>query len=193
MTPLVRRALGLILVLFLGCSRGAKSPDEAYARFAAAVRAKNGISLFAALDLQTQWSWMSLRQMHREALEIILTRYPEGAREREANRYRQGAEAAGDAEFFAGSLDASIWDDIGKGMPIGGMPLVTMLNETEATATTPDGRKLLFRLGPKKSAGWGFAGLSEAAESQKRRIANNLETVRASAADFDRAAARGTP
>lgn len=196
MTPLVRQALGLFFVLSLalvGCGRGAKSPEEAYARFAAALRAKNGSSLFAALDLQTQWSWMSLRQMHREAHEIIVTRYPEASREREAKRYRQGAEATSDAEFFAASLDVGIWDEIGQGMPIGGMPTVTKLSETEATATTPGGRKLLFRFGPRKDAGWGFAGLADGAEAQKRRTANDLETVRASAAVFDRAASRGGP
>ena len=37
---------------------------------------------------------------------------------------------------------------------------------------------------------WGYAGLSKRAEEDKNRAYHDLEVVRASAADFERAAAR---
>ena len=41
-----------------------------------------------------------------------------------------------------------------------------------------------------KDGGWGFAGLAKQAEEDKNRAYHDLEVVRASAADYERAAAR---
>jgi hypothetical protein len=45
-------------------------------------------------------------------------------------------------------------------------------------------------LGRGEDGGWGFAGLAKGAEDDKNRAYNDLEVVRASAADYERAAAR---
>ena len=41
-----------------------------------------------------------------------------------------------------------------------------------------------------KNGDWGYAGLAKRAEEDKNRAWHDLEEVRASAADFERAAAR---
>ena len=41
-----------------------------------------------------------------------------------------------------------------------------------------------------ENGGWGFAGLAKRAEDDKNRAYHDLEVVRASAADYERAAAR---
>ena len=47
---------------------------------------------------------------------------------------------------------------------------------------------MLFRSSP--SGDWGYAGLAKKADEDKNRAWHDLEMVRASAADFERAAAR---
>ena len=41
-----------------------------------------------------------------------------------------------------------------------------------------------------EDGGWGFAGLDQQADEEKNRAYHDLEVVRASAADYERAAAR---
>ena len=50
------------------------------------------------------------------------------------------------------------------------------------------GARVAFERG--KNGDWGYAGLAKRAEEDKNRAFHDLEVVRASAADFERAAAR---
>jgi hypothetical protein len=59
-----------------GCHHPAKTPDEAYRRFRAAVTAGDGAALFDALDQPTRWAWMTIQKVHREAYDIVLSNYP---------------------------------------------------------------------------------------------------------------------
>ena len=100
-------ALAVALALALaggatGCRSKAKSPEEAYRRFAAAVGAGDGTALFDALDLRTRWAWMTVQKSHREAYDIILSSYPEGpGRDRELRRFEHGATLGSARKLFA--------------------------------------------------------------------------------------------
>jgi hypothetical protein len=60
--------------------------------------------------------------------------------------------------------------------------------EDMASAVLASGARVPFRRS--KDGDWGFAGLDKRAEDDKNRAYQDLEVVRASAADFERAAAR---
>ena len=62
---------------------------------------------------------------------------------------------------------------------------------TEAEILCSGGR-LLFRKASRFFFGWGFAGLAAEADALKRVSSGDLEALRTNAADWERAAARGS-
>jgi len=170
-----------------GCGSKAKTPDEAYRRFSQAVRAGDGGALFDALDPATRWAWMSVQKWNREAYDIVLSNFPEGpARERELRRYQAGATATSARELFRGEVAATL-------------PMLAPLIAADATiavdpagdtaaAVLVSGIRVPLRRG--ENGAWGFAGLGDQAQDRKTRAYHDLEGLRASAADYERAAAR---
>jgi hypothetical protein len=182
----------LALLLLSGCTPKAKTPEEAYRRFAKAINDGSGAELFDALDQPTRWAWMSVQKWQREAYDIVISNYPQGpARERELHRFEKGATAGSARDFFTSEVGQSLLPSLA--------PLVVVANpsfEVEppgdlAEAVLPQGGRVRFARG--SNGGWGFAGLAPHAEDRKARAYHDLEVVRASAADYERAAARGTP
>ncbi|HXI59441.1 MAG TPA: hypothetical protein VNO55_25415 [Polyangia bacterium] len=187
----LRLPLGLAVVVAAGalggCAPKAKTPEEAYRRFSQAVRSGDGGALFDAVDPNTRWAWMSVQKWHREAYDIVLSNFPEGpARERELRRFQAGATATSGRELFRAEV-------------AGTLPLLAPLvaadakievdaTGDQAAAVLVSGIRVPLRRGG--NGAWGFAGLAAQAEEQKTRAYHDLEAVRASAADYERAAAR---
>ena len=171
-----------------GCRHKAKTPAEAYKRLTAAVHDGDGGALFDALDQETRWNWMSIQKFHREAYDIVLSNYPEGEiRERETRRFEHAATASSARDLF-------IEDTAPKLIPmliplvLSGAPIEDGPGPDMASAVLASGARVPFRRS--KDGDWGFAGLDKRAEDDKNRAYHDLEVVRASAADFERAAAR---
>jgi hypothetical protein len=172
----------------LGCRHKAKTPGEAYKRLAAAVTAGDGGALFDALDQETRWNWMSIQKFHREAYDIVLSNFPEGEiRERETRRFERAATAPSARDLFildaAPGLLATLRPLVAQGAPIEPGP-----TEDTAAAVSASGARVELRRS--KNGDWGYGGLTKQAEEDKNRAYHDLEMVRASAADFERAAAR---
>ncbi|HEV3030892.1 MAG TPA: hypothetical protein VG319_04580 [Polyangia bacterium] len=171
-----------------GCRHVVKTPVEAYQRFSAAVTARDGGALFDALDQPTRWAWMSIQKFHREAYDIVLSNYPEGPeRERESHRFQGGATATSARELFRAEIAP------------GALPMLAPLVAADAKVEDPSpdghaavvlasGARVPFARG--EDGGWGFSGLAKDAEDLKSRSYHDLEVVRASAADYERAATR---
>ena len=192
MLPRPRAFLGLAIVALLlpaaGCGQKAKTPAEAYKRLTAAVNAGNGGALFDALDQETRWNWMSIQKFHREAYDIVLSNYPEGeVRERETRRFEHAATAPSARDLFIMDAAPTIMPML---RPLV-LPGATVENgPTEDTAAAVMGSGMRVELKRSGSGDWGYAGLGKRAEEDKNRAYHDLEVVRASAADFERAAAR---
>jgi hypothetical protein len=177
-------AAGLALV---GCRHRSKTPEEAFQRFAAAVHASDGAALFDALDQATRWDLMTIQKYHREAYDIVLSNYPEGpVRDREKGRFEHAATAPSARDLFrtddAPALLPS-YQPMAQGIP----RIEPGPGEGQATAVLDNGQRVPFG---RDGGGWGFAGLAKRAEDDKNRAYHDLEVVRASAADYERAAAR---
>jgi hypothetical protein len=192
MLTVVMLAGGLVLAgaLAAGCRRGARSPEEAYARFADAVKTRDGKRLYDALDLETRWSWMTVRRAHREAYDIILSNFPEGAeRDQRSRRYEAAAQSDNEAALFAEQMTPPRWEELTaaiRGLP--DQPPLQPAGADEMSVAPATGAPLRFRKG--QDGRWGYAGLAAEAEDRKRRASADLELTRSSAADFERAAAR---
>ena len=181
-------AIALLSVSAGGCRQKAKTPLEAYKRLTAAVTENDGGALFDALDQQTRWNWMSIQKFHREAYDIVLSNYPEGeVRERETRRFEHAATAPSARDLFAMDAAPTIMPML---RPLV-LPGATVENgPTEDAAAAVLGSGMRVELKRSGNGDWGYAGLGKRAEEDKNRAYHDLEVVRASAADFERAAAR---
>jgi hypothetical protein len=188
-----RSCIGLVTIAALaastaGCRHGAKSPADAYKRLAAAVNAGDGGALFDALDQDTRWNWMSIQKFHREAYDIVLSNYPEGEiRERETRRFEHAATAPSARDLFIEDAAPHLLPML-RPLVLSGAPIEPGATPDDAAAVLASGARVELRRG--KDGGWGYAGLAKRAEEDKNRAYHDLEAVRASAADFERAAAR---
>jgi hypothetical protein len=173
-----------------GCKRGAKTPEEAYHRFVEAVRTKDAEQLYEALDLETRWSWMTIRRTHREAYDILLSNLPEGReRDQATRRFEAGALSESDRTLFAEAFGSARWEELGRQLPPSpGPPNLVAVGPDEQEARLAPDRALRFRRG--SDGRWGFSGLAAEAEERKRRAVADLETIRSDAADQERAASR---
>ena len=194
MLPLRTRArvglalLALATVAGAGCRHKSKTPEEAFQRFASAVAAGDGTALFDALDQKTRWDLMTIQKYHREAYDIVLSNYPEGPeRDREKGRFERAATAPSARELFRTDAAPVLLPMLGPQAQ--GIPRVDPgAGDGQATAVLGNGRQV--PLGRGEDGGWGFAGLAKATEDDMNRAYHDLEVVRASAADYERAAAR---
>jgi len=191
MSPRPRALMVLVVAVAaagLGCRHKAKTPAEAYKRLSAAVTAADGGALFDALDQETRWNWMSIQKFHREAYDIVLSNYPEGEiRERETRRFERAATAPSARDLFALDAAPALIATL-KPMLAAGAPIEAGATPDDATAVGPAGARVALHRG--KNGDWGYRGLDRQAEEDKNRAYHDLEVVRASAADFERAAAR---
>jgi len=171
------------------CNRGAKSPEEAYARFAQAVKAGDGQKLYAALDTDTRWSWMGVRRAHREAYDIVLSNFPEGPeREQRTRRFESAALSENEARLFAAELPPGRMSQLARELPAQPKFQPGPAGADEVVVPLAGGGTLAFRRG--KDRRWGYAGFATDADDRKRRAWADLESIRNAAADFERAAAR---
>ena len=173
-------------------SRGSRTAAEAKTRLAQAVAARDAGKLWGALDLDTQWSWMTVQRAGRESYDITLSNVPEGqARERMVRRFAPAATSESAADLFAKSLAADLWPSLAAQLAAAGdRAPVENATGTEAEIVWPGGR-LVFCKASQPYFGWGFAGLATEAETLKRAASADLEALRTNAADYERAAARG--
>ncbi len=171
-----------------GCRHKSKTPEEAYQRFAQAVKNADGAALFDALDQATRWDLMTIQKAHREAYDIVLSNYPEGPeREREKRKYEPAATAPSARELFKNET-APHMIPMTRMLVMGSVHFEAGASDAEAEAVLENGGRLLFARG--QDGGWGYAGIAKQTSDEKNRAYHDLEVVRASAADYERAAAR---
>jgi hypothetical protein len=179
----------MLLATAAGCRHKSKTPEDAYQRFAAAVTTGDGSALFEALDQETRWALMTIQKWHREAYDIVLSNYPEGPeREREKHRFEAAATASSARELFRASTAPRLIPMLGPLVMDKPSSFERGPGDDQASAVLPNGGRLLFVRG--QNGGWGFAGLGQRTQEDKNRAYHDLEVVRASAADYERAAAR---
>lgn len=171
-----------------GCRHKSKTPEDAYQRFAEAVKKEDGAALFDALDQATRWDLMTIQKAHREAYDIVLSNYPEGPeREREKRKYEPAATAPSARELFKNETAPHLIP-MTKPLVMGSVHFEQGASDAETDAVADGGGRLPFARG--QDGSWGYAGIAKQTADEKNRAYHDLEVVRASAADYERAAAR---
>jgi hypothetical protein len=182
-----------LIPAFSGCwsKRGSKSPTLAKERLVAAVAARDPQQLWRALDLDTQWSWMTIQRAGRESYDITLSNVPEGPeRARLIKRFEAAATVEDAPALFARMLAPETWTQLAAQVAAAGSREPQPVSPDRAEIALPEG-KLAFRKSDHYGFGWGFSGLAEIAEDLKRTASTDLEALRTNAADYERTATRG--
>lgn len=190
---IIYMCVAVLLPALSGCGsqRGSKTAALAKERLAAAVVARDAKQLWRALDLDTQWSWMTIQRAGRECYDITLSNVPEGPqRERLIKRFEAAATVEEASALFARWVTPETWSTLAAQVAAAGSREPQPLSEDRAEIALPEG-KLAFRKNDKRSFGWGFAGFAEPAEDMKRIASADLDALRTKAADYERAATRG--
>lgn len=181
-------ALGALTTGEAGC-RKARTPEDAYRRFSKAVAAGDAAALFDALDQKTRWAWMTIQKSHREATDIILSNYPEGAeRDRELRRFERGATLGSARALFAEEMGQPALPGLRALAVTDGARFELAPDGESATALLSSGARVPLRRGDNQS--WGFAGFAAESEERQNRALRDVDQVRLNAADYERAAAR---
>jgi hypothetical protein len=188
------RALSFLFLTLAACSsRGEATPALAHSRLVAAVAAHDSAMLWDALDLDTRWSWMTVLRSWREAYDITQSVVPEGPeRTRLLARFEPGANSENARVLFARMLTAEEWTQLQALVAAAGSkPPATAASDQTSEIATPAG-PLRYRKGHGWRSGWGYAGLGTRAEQMKFAAIADLERMRKDAADYERAATRGS-
>jgi hypothetical protein len=191
----MRSILLLLLTLTsIACGpRGARTPAEAHARLAAALRAHDAQLLWNALDQDTQWSWMSIQRAWRECYDITQSVVPEGPeRARLLARFEPGATSDGAKALFTRMLAPEDWTLVASLVGAAGARQPELAPTGETSTIVTDAGTLVYRKAHNRYWGWGFTGLAAKAEQLKRTASADLDRMRADAADYERAATRGS-
>ena len=131
---------------------------------------------------------MTVQKSHREAYDIILSNYPEGReRERELRRFERGATLGSARDLFIEEVGRGAIDKLPNPVPAAER-FETTAGGQDALAVLSSGARLPFLKG--QNGRWGFAGFADDAEDRQNRALRDVDLVRVSAADYERAAAR---
>lgn len=175
------------LAMAAGCGK-AHTPEEAHRKFCKAVRAADASALFEALDQNSRWAWMTVQKSHREAYDIILSNYPEGAeREHELRRFERGATLGSGRALFVEAVGQGALPSLAP-LCAGEARFEPAADGESAMAVLASGARAPLRRG--SNASWGFGGFSDDAEDRQKRALADVDQVRISAADYERAATR---
>jgi len=131
---------------------------------------------------------MTIQKFHREAYDIVLSNFPEGPeRDRETRRFERAATASSARELFKQDAAPGLLAMM-QPLVVSDLPVVRGPGDDHAAALMASGARIELARG--QDGSWGYAGLAKRAEDEKNRAYNDLEVVRSSAADYERAAAR---
>lgn len=189
---MIRRLTVVVLIwacvgAVAGCGKP-RSPQQAFAALQKAVSKDDAGALFDGLDKRSRWAWMTVQKSHREAYDIILSSYPEGQeRERELRRFERGATLGSARALFAEQVGRAALAKLPHPLP-DAVRFETASDGENAVAVLPSNATLPFRRGPDGT--WGFSAFADDSEDRQKRALGDVDMVRASAADYERAAAR---
>jgi hypothetical protein len=178
--------LPLILLLFWGCHRGAKTPDEAFQQVERAIAAGDGVTLHKHVDRATRWSVEAAYKDQRLQRTIIEAKYPEEEQAR-ALQALEAAAAPDAAHYFAeASKQMRIYDQYRKRLGSVSGPIKHKPDGQDAMwVARQDGAPFHF---VKDSDGnWGWDELRASWQLEKDRASHAVKTVRENATLYNKA------
>jgi hypothetical protein len=176
----------LLMILAVGCHRGAKTPEEAFLMVERALAAGDGVTLYKCLDSATRASIDSTYKDQQLQRTIIVAKYPEEEQARALQPLAAAAEPDA-AHYFAHSCaDRHLFDQYRPRLgSISGPIKVKPDGDNASWVARQDG--MPFHFAKDSGSGWAFTELATQWALEKDRANHAVKTVRDNAALYNKA------
>ena len=181
--------MALALVLAAGCSRGAKTPEQAFRGVERAIAAGDAVAIYNLVDLQTRWAIQSTHRDQRLQRTIIEAKYPE-AEAQKALATLRAAEEADPAMFFKRVNDERrVVEAFRKRLGSTSGPIKSKIDGPDAVwVARQDG--MPFHFAKNKDGTWGWNELRGDWVLEQDRAQHAVKTVQENAKLYQKADAQ---
>ena len=178
--------MALVLTVAAGCSRGPKTPEQAFRKLERAIAAGDAVDVYGLVDQQTRWSIQSTLKDQRLQRTIITAKYPE-AEAQKALATLRAAEEADPARYFK-RVDDERHVVVAYRKRLGSVsgPIKNKIDGPDAAwVARQDG--MPFHFAKNRDGSWGWSELRGDWELEKDRAQHAVSTVQENARLFQKA------
>ena len=169
--------VALALAALSGCTRGPKTPEQAFLKLEVAIAAGDAVGFYKVLDQPTQWAIQSTLKDQRLMRTIIKARYPE-AEAQKALAPLKAAEESEPAQYFKRVNDERhIVQAYRKRLGSVSGPIKSKIDGADdCWVARQDG--MPFRFHKNKDGSWGFTELRGDWKLEQERATHAVATVK---------------
>lgn len=181
--------MALVLTAAAGCSRGPKTPEQAFRGLERAIAAGDAVAVYKLLDLPTRWSIQSTLKDQRLMRTIISAKYPEAEAQKALSTLR-AADETDPAQYFKRVNDERhVVEAFRKRLGSVSGPIKSKIDGADAVwVAREDG--MPFHFAKNKDGSWGWSELRGDWELEKDRAQHAVKTVQDNAKLYQKAEAQ---
>jgi hypothetical protein len=174
------RMMALALLVAAGCSRGPKTPEQAFQQLERAVAAGDAAAVYGLVDQHTRWSIQSALKDQRLMRTIITAKYPE-AEAQKALATLRAAEETDPAQYYKRVNDERrVVEAFRKRLGSVSGPIKSKIDGPDAVwVARQDG--MPFHFAKNRDGSWGWSELRGDWELEKDRAQHGVKTVQENA------------
>lgn len=178
--------VALALFGLCGCTRGPKTPEQAFQKLEVAIAAGDAVAFYKVLDQQTQWAIQSTLKDQRLMRTIIKAKYPE-AEAQKALAPLKAAEESDPAQYFKRINDERhIVQAYRKRLGSVSGPIKSKIDGADdCWVARQDG--MPFHFHKNKDRSWGFEELRGDWKLEQDRATHAVSTVKENAKLYEKA------
>jgi hypothetical protein len=178
--------VALALVSAAACTRGPKTPEQAFLRLERAIAAGDAAEFYRVLDQPTQWSIQSTLQDQRLMRTIISAKYPEAEAQKALAQLQAAAEATPAQYFKRVNDERRVVEAFRKRLgPVSG-PIKSKIDGADDVWVARQAG-MPFRFHKNRDGSWGFEELRGDWELEKDRAHHAVRTVQENAKLYQKA------
>lgn len=181
--------MALAVVVAAGCSRGPKTPEQAFQQLERAIAAGDAVAVYGLVDQPTRWSIQSALKDQRLQRTIISAKYPE-AEAQKALATLRAAEETDAAQYFKRVNDERhVVEAFRKRLGSVSGPIKSKIDGADAVwVARQDG--MPFHFAKNRDGSWGWSELRGDWELEKDRAQHAVKTVQDNAKLYQKAEAQ---
>jgi len=181
--------MALALVVAAGCTRGPKTPEQAFRGLERAIAAGDAVAVYGLVDQQTRWSIQSALKDQRLQRTIITAKYPEAEAQKALGTLR-AAEETDPAQYFKRVNDERhVVEAFRKRLGSVSGPIMNKIDGPDAAwVARQDG--MPFHFTKNRDGSWGWSELRGDWELEKDRAQHAVKTVQENAKLYQNAEAQ---
>jgi hypothetical protein len=172
--------MALALVAAAGCTRGPKTPEQAFQQLERAIAAGDAVAVYGLVDQQTRWSIQSALKDQRLQRTIITAKYPDVEAQKALATLR-AAEETDAAQYFKRVNDERhVVEAFRKRLGSVSGPIKNKIDGPDAAwVARQDG--MPFHFAKNRDGSWGWSELRGDWELEKDRAQHAVTTVQENA------------